>query len=340
MPKHKPKSPPERRLNSLQYLRSFCALCVVAFHAEGGINKYWPGSNGWSLIEWGHYGVPAFFCLSGFVISYSAFARQKNPLNFIWSRAIRIYPAYLVIGSIYALMLYTLPQGALANTFTLSIDSISKFFLFNLGRPGGLVYVGWTLFYEMCFYLLFSLLVKDFRKTSQTTLYTVALSILLIATSASGLSRINNFLGGMAIFTYLSSRNSASRIAVITAALACFLSTPETPIICAIILIITGIEKIIPSLFMSEKILTTGDSSYSIYLCQILTIGACLRLSSLAASKFPHILGLYSLYYILTMITSLTSTIAIGVLMRRFLEKPAYRILNPSFLERESASED
>ena len=330
---------PQKRLNSLQYLRSACALSVVGFHTEIGIHAYWPETIAWSLFSWGHYGVPAFFCLSGFVISYSAFARPRRPLDFIWSRAIRIYPAYLAIGLLYIALLYTLPQGELGNSFRISIDSIIRFLLFNLGQPGGLVYVGWTLFYEMCFYIAFCALIKNFRNASQSPLYSAILSILIIATSISRLNRVNYFLGGMATFSYLRFPNGRTKLILCIAALGCYALNPETTIICTIILLLIGVEKTFSDIFTSKEILATGDSSFSIYLAQVLTIGACLRASSAAATKFPYLFESQLLLYTLTMLTAFASTIAVGVTARRFIEKPAYQLLSPNPFDKAERSQ-
>lgn len=49
------------KLNCLQYVRAICALVVVLYHVEGGVNVYWKFVDQISLFHWDHLGVPMFF---------------------------------------------------------------------------------------------------------------------------------------------------------------------------------------------------------------------------------------------------------------------------------------
>lgn len=71
------------------------------FHAEGDANKVLISTSKISLFSWGHLGVPIFFCLSGFVISYSGYLRPKIWWTFFCLRLARIYPAYIATAFFY-----------------------------------------------------------------------------------------------------------------------------------------------------------------------------------------------------------------------------------------------
>ena len=102
------------RFNSLQYLRVIASLSVVFFHIEQGINrKYWVLDKYNELFIWGQQGVSLFFCLSGFVIVYSSYVRPKKCLEFLYSRIVRIYPAYLVTFLIFIVSIIFLPYKTL-----------------------------------------------------------------------------------------------------------------------------------------------------------------------------------------------------------------------------------
>ena len=134
------------KFNSLQYLRALCAIAVVFFHVEGGVNKYWAAEIPITLFKWGHLATQMFFCISGFVITYSGYLRPKRCWEFLYSRFVRIYPAYVATTSLVVASWMILPSGSFNSTPNISFEQIARTLLFDFGRNGGYVYVGWTLF--------------------------------------------------------------------------------------------------------------------------------------------------------------------------------------------------
>jgi len=145
-------------LNNLQILRAFAALNVVLFHiiiigeAQGfGI----PSLE--FLSGWGANGVDIFFVLSGFLMVYIAELRPREPLAFLKNRAIRIIPIYWILTAVGVLAVL------LAGDFQgqpVTGELIAGSFLFftrwaDIYQP--IIYVGWTLEWEMLFYLIFGL---------------------------------------------------------------------------------------------------------------------------------------------------------------------------------------
>jgi peptidoglycan/LPS O-acetylase OafA/YrhL len=79
------QSPPER-LNNFDYLRLFLALEVVYSHCLH-LSGRWP----WLPVA----PVPAFVCLSGFLIPGS-FSASRSWAHFAWKRLLRVVPGFVV----------------------------------------------------------------------------------------------------------------------------------------------------------------------------------------------------------------------------------------------------
>ncbi|PRD42548.1 acyltransferase [Phyllobacterium phragmitis] len=133
------------QLRSIQVLRAIAALAVVFFHLS-------PSS--WTL---GAAGVDLFFVISGFIMG--TVGLNDSPVRFMFKRIIRIVPLYWAIT--FAMCIASLMPGLFA-TFTFDLPRIiTSLFFIPFEDPQGkvwpLIVVGWTLNYEMFFYLLFAL---------------------------------------------------------------------------------------------------------------------------------------------------------------------------------------
>jgi exopolysaccharide production protein ExoZ len=138
-----------RELNGIQYLRALAALSVVGFHAS----EQFGGS-----FRLGAAGVDIFFVISGFIMWTTA--RDSRPGAFWLRRLIRVGPIYWF----YTLLLVglALAPGGLTARVTVTPEAVLKSLLFipyDNGLTGiqPLLLQGWTLNFEMFFYLLFGL---------------------------------------------------------------------------------------------------------------------------------------------------------------------------------------
>lgn len=155
------------KLNNLQILRGISALLVCCFHFRETIN--FPGFNlGDILFKKGSIGVPVFFIISGFIM---AFTTQKIDFNknslqqislFYKRRIIRIVPLYYLLTLIWmilggSLFLYFQGEGLSELIHSLLFLPTEK------GFP--VLFLGWSLNFEMFFYLIFgiSLFFKEKR---------------------------------------------------------------------------------------------------------------------------------------------------------------------------------
>ncbi|MCR6498294.1 acyltransferase [Shinella sp. CPCC 101442] len=136
-------------LYGIQYLRAFAALAVVLFHAAERTGH---------AFAIGAAGVDVFFVISGFIMWVIVERRTVSPGRFLIERIRRIVPVYwLATGVMVA--------GALAGLFpnlVLSGSHVAASLLFlparspSSGELWPVLVQGWTLNYEMFFYLVFA----------------------------------------------------------------------------------------------------------------------------------------------------------------------------------------
>lgn len=109
------------------------------------------------LKDWGEIGIDMFFVISGFIITYTQLNNKRTFLDFIKHRLLRIVPSYWFL-TFFILIIYLINS----NLF-LSLEITNKLFFSSLffisqiiNDTYPLLNVGWSLEYEMFFYLLFS----------------------------------------------------------------------------------------------------------------------------------------------------------------------------------------
>lgn len=143
---------------AIQYLRGIAALMVVFFHASPHVRNY----IGWSVLAWGEFGVDIFFNISGFVMMYSVISTEIRVtfINFVKNRLVRIGPMYWLMTTLMTLTLIIMPTAFNSAVLSLSHYSMSMLFIphFHPGINGAvlpMLVLGWTLCYEMYFYIIF-----------------------------------------------------------------------------------------------------------------------------------------------------------------------------------------
>ncbi len=144
----------------IQILRAIAALMVVAHHAT---IMLWQ-RDGVPVQNWlaGSSGVDIFFVISGFVMTVSSAPLRSvaHPARtFLARRLERIVPMYWVVTTAKVVVLLLVPAVALNGLGTWQHVLSSYLFVPWLsveGRFEPVVVVGWTLNFEMAFYLLFA----------------------------------------------------------------------------------------------------------------------------------------------------------------------------------------
>jgi exopolysaccharide production protein ExoZ len=143
-------------VRNIQVLRCFAALAVVVRHMLMWLHAYLP----FGMLWVGRAGVDVFFVISGFIMFYTNPTGQRTSVEFWTGRLIRIAPLYwIAMLPVIVLFFAGLPDGGVSQ---LTPEAIVQDFLFiphvrGDGDVHPLLNVGWTLTYEMFFYLLFGL---------------------------------------------------------------------------------------------------------------------------------------------------------------------------------------
>lgn len=147
-----------REIISIQYLRGVAAIMVALHHAWA----QFPRVHAWFPTEVGSTGVDIFFVISGFVMTYTTGRRPIGAGEFLLKRVVRIVPLYWLLTLVTAAMLLAAPGLVQRSVFELSSLVMSLLFIphWNPADHGSfspMLKLGWTLNFEMMFYLVFSL---------------------------------------------------------------------------------------------------------------------------------------------------------------------------------------
>lgn len=154
-------SPKVRRFDSIQILRALAAWTVVYHHYIQIYGNNFTKFVGDGLWKYGVFGVDVFFLISGFIMYESVRNRPQSAAHFIKRRITRIVPNYWFYTVLLVACCLILP-GVFARSMPFTLGSITKslFFIPHLNPSGIGEYpfhtVGWTLNYEMFFYMVFA----------------------------------------------------------------------------------------------------------------------------------------------------------------------------------------
>jgi len=339
-----------KRLDSIQVLRAIAALLVVFCHAatEVGGGHAALGSQIWPFVNAkGQFGVDIFFVVSGFVMMYIVSGQRPGRATAVWfigDRIVRVVPLYWAATLLSIAVGVALPALKHKNHFPLAYVLRSLFFVPSrnpvTGAPEPVLGLGWTLNFEMFFYVVLSLvLVLGIRRIY---LALPAIFVTLVALGAwfnpdylvlRGWTHtiILEFMFGV-VFAQLRLSglriNAPAQIALIVAGVAGWLLTglpasgefdmrgfiwgpPAAAIFAGAVM---GRREIAyPKLFMS-----IGDASYSLYLTHLFIM----RVSSLMVNHLP--VG-PALRVVLFFAVFIPGAIAFAMLSYRKFEMPTMR---------------
>lgn len=143
----------------VQYMRALAALFVVYFHTTVYDAQFaWPEA---IPRGFGAGGVDMFFVISGFIMMLVTGSRATTPATFLRRRVLRVVPLYWCITLAVAGLALVYPAALLENVVTGPHLALSLLFLPHANPLSGNITpfykIGWTLNYEMYFYVLFAL---------------------------------------------------------------------------------------------------------------------------------------------------------------------------------------
>src|SRR3954447_12594797 len=319
----------------IQILRFVAALAVVAFHALGLAPKgsEVPESMLSLALAYGGRGVDLFFVISGFIIFYTAQNPALTPAAFLRRRIERIVPLYFFVILTFTLLALTLPAiFATPGWYTpRHILKSLAFISFTDGEPP-VIAVGWSLEYEMYFYLATALLMAltcDVWRNIVVMFSALAIvgQIPSVATALGNTAffadpMILEFVFGVIVGTVFVNGRIGWPMPV---AAACALATvlvsdplnrvivSGIPAACLVAAAAWTSRKRIQPSWPERALARLGDASYSIYLAQVQTVSLA---STSIASLAPAVPSL------LLVIVTCGIVVALGLLLNIVVERP------------------
>ena len=130
-------------IDSIQILRLLAAFFVIIVHCE--------------ISQVGAFAPDMFFVISGFIIMYTTDDKSKIT-NFLPKRFLRLVPLYWIVTIFTYCILLIKPQLSIMSEPTIEYLIKSLFFIPFVNSKGlnfPITCVGWTLNYEVLFYILF-----------------------------------------------------------------------------------------------------------------------------------------------------------------------------------------
>jgi len=278
-------------LISLQALRALAAWLVVGHHIMQVFFDFKTDSAfGQFFIDKGAVGVDIFFVISGLVIYLSTQGKDMAAGRFLLNRVLRIVPAYWLYSLLAALLIVYAKPVMPGQDFELQHFLLSLLFI-PADNPAGYglyptLAVGWTLNYEMFFYLLFAL---GFSVPERYRLWLIAGALFLVGTVATREDWVSDFyrnsivyeflfgiLLGMAYRRGLIQAGSWLPVAVIAASLVAIyhLDTAMRVLhwgVPSALIVASCIS--LEGYFRGNRVLKSlGDCSYSVYLLHVLVL--------------------------------------------------------------------
>ena len=311
--------------SNIDVLRICAAVAIVLSHISGEFTLKTYDNLVINLIlkyySFLSSGVDLFFVISGYVIMLSLNSVKYNPITFIKGRIRRIVPTYFFITLLVVITNLLTNFWSISNILIPNFETVTTSILFITqltGNSPAVVQQGWTLEYEMAFYLLvfLTLLIKN-RNISTT-----CICLVIVVFSFTDAYLMLEFLAG--IFAYFIQKNdylkNFGRLLFITGIV--FLIPGVVGIvelnqrlyfIFPYTLILLGVLNI--KQLEGSFIVFLGKISYPMYLVQALTIPLLYQhIKSQENFSLIHL----SLIYIVGVLT----TFIISALVLQLYEKP------------------
>ncbi|MEG3179118.1 acyltransferase family protein [Sphingomonas sp. LT1P40] len=341
---------PGQTLLGVQYLRGVAAMLVVLIHLQEQLQRV---GISLGLVNYGSAGVDIFFVISGFVMWHTT-VKPTSTRNFYFRRIIRIVPLYWLLTSLMLAILLLAPilvkSGALDWGHV-----VASYFFIAQPHPAiadsmfPLLVPGWTLNYEMYFYLLFGLMLP-LPPLARVITVTAVFSLLAVAHvfAPDGASMLGfytdpiilEFAAG-AMLGYAIQRGAwlprgvAITLLLFGAVLIAAQFDAHRLIRNGVgsILIVTAVVlgEIRRPIRRYRLPLLIGDASYSIYLSHAILLSALFQIyGRLFDLRSPVFAALY-------IAGAVVAVIIAGALLFRFFEQPSLTLLRHMTRSKESS---
>ena len=329
-------------VKSIHYLRGLAALLVVFHHS---IIQLAPVRDHYAHIEFGQAGVDIFFVISGFVIYLSNAKGRLGSAEFLKRRIIRIVPLYWLATLAVVAVAVVAPR--LFATTTVTAQNVAQSLLFVPAYSSAfpdqiwpVLVPGWSLNYEMFFYLVFAVGLLVARE--RLLLFLVAtLGILVVAgllldphpaplKSYTDLRLLEFLFGVLLARLYLDMgfKGLSGLGILLPAGILLLAISPALPMLelgkippwaLPAALIVTGalaMERLLLST-SSPLLQLMGDASYALYLSHLFTLGALRVIWAKAGVPVDN-----PQWILLWFAVALSTSVVVGIAVHKWLEKP------------------
>lgn len=339
----------------IQTLRGIAALSVVVDHTLTQFNIYYhlDGIQGEILRNLqgiGTIGVYIFFIVSGYIMSLTTFNkvwdRQESYL-FLKKRVLRIYPIYWFWLTLLLVAWFT---GLALKQHDYSFGKIVSSYLllpYSDAEPSKINPVlgqGWTLIYEMFFYIFFSVLI--FANISKGKVFTVSFlffSILIVLgkIALTGIPYIDFFISSKLFYFFVFGILVYNYYDKISYLFSSVLSLTVSTVLCVTLFFVIALgvgaesySKVSMAFFAiifflawfargscNKYLIILGDSSYSLYLCHTFIVMGF----GVVCKRFNFSIVTLSIIGVLTIILS----VLVGMISYFLFEKKLHAVFMP-----------
>ena len=333
------------RIAPLQAVRALAALAIAVSHFH---NQYLQVGKDNTFGFFG-IGVDVFFVTSGFImlhLSWDDFGAAGAPIRFFRRRLARIVPLYWLCTTAFLIHILAFQSFELTHkSWVLYFSSLA--FIPMTSNP--FLEVGWTLNFEMYFYLVFAICLGFPRRIALLVLF-AALTSLIVAGKYFGLSLPLRFWANPIVFEFLLGAALAivyrravlvplwlllpvTAVAFIMAYLAYFAPGPLVPAItpenrpivwgaAATCMVACALFVGIPVPIWIERV---GDASYAIYLVHALILYASLEMIGRLYAFHLIVVPTRNWLFICGLVAI---TVLVSLAIHTWFEKPLTRWLN------------
>ena len=358
----------KKHIDDIQVLRAVAALAVLFFHIEREISSARTGAFSDLFMDaaWlGQVGVDIFFVISGFIMYFvhaGDFARTGMPGRFLLRRVVRVVPTYWLLTTVTVAGLVFLPS--LFNSRSPDWSWITASYAFvpwqspagDISPPVG---PGWTLNYEMYFYLVFAVMLLLPRRVALPVMtafllgsaalgliFTPDLPAVALMTSAL----LVEFLCGIWIaWAFIRGITLSGGVRLVLGAVAGavflvspalytsgdlatwwrlpFFGLPAAALMSAVILrpSLQDVERTDGA--FGRLMVALGNSSYALYLTHVFT----LRIAALVLHRLLPPLPVFVEFTLI-----FVAAVIVGHLFFLLVERPIYRVLKTWLLTRKT----
>ncbi len=328
----------------IQMLRGIAASMVVFVHLDVQLKRL-----GYGTLDaaWLSSGVDIFFVISGFIMWVSVARRPATSAGeFMRNRLIRIVPIYWLVSAGVLAMTIVAPEFLHSTVFS-APHALASFLFLPARHPvtgefWPLLVPGWTLNYEMLFYLLFAGAIAGADGVPRRRLAIIAVlitSVVLLGTALENRVDVMHFYANPILLEFLAGiligivylerlvRSSWAWFVPFGAGFVLLWLSQRTGLfasatnLVAASMIVAG--ALFAPAFSNRALKALGDASYSLYLTHVVTLAAIAQM---------WVGGLQRLGAPLFVISALTSCVLAASLCYRFLERPITAALKKFWL--------